>query len=1315
MQVENRMNWRWVAIATGSIFFLGCGGSGDNCQELDKKRQKPSDRPAQLEFSQALVSPDSDADGDGVLDFFDIDPGDATKKAPSIRPEVEFNNNIQQATPVPGTWPLLLKGTLANGAGYVVDSDYFAIDAKAGERVGIWVYKGEWSDSDQNLVLAPDLAFAPQVAVVDALGVRIHGRSLEVHGIGSMVAVAFATTGTHYIEISDIGITETTYSYPYVVFADFDSDFDGLRDTWEIAIGSDPNAADSDGDGIDDFTEAYWFLAAEKTLTPDGNVWDPDGDGIPNFMDVDSDGDGIPDALEGADDSDGDGLPNFLDLDANQDGIADSDQVGEYFHYPSDQDNDGIPDFLDMDVDGDGIPNRLDREKKLSGPACSFYVKNEPGNIYDEGALSISGVYARLGDAHLPEVAPHGAVVTIVGRGFDDDTRILFPTAVSAVAVKPKNVAEDGLSLSLTVPAGSVSGSLLAMGAGRISNPYDVRIVDAYAPLLTSATPNPSERGATLELSGYNLAGGEVKVGFIGSRAMTEVVVSGYATAITLWIPDSAPSGDVYVSVDGVQTNRLPLAIARTISISTIVPGSADTDEGDFVLSSTYRDIEFDERDFSVDISVAAGDVDAVFVLAYGKKGEPYAIYEAMVFPEDTELTVDAMSSAIKAVFDGLGYVVSQPLANLPRIREVIEDLQEVENLAETMAAQLEKQPKAMAEFTDAKIVKAYKKAVEAAAVAVAEEFGEGIGFAPVVPEFDPAADQFDIYLKPIKEADLKLQNDTKLFLSARVTTVDGTEVRPHIGHPWDGNIIGPQGWGLLFVSTDVDVPVGGRDSHFDIATAGGASPRTYDGIHAYLVTRLILDGIVLPVANEYALKRVLGQKLNSKDAAEVIIDLVGPQNWNSMIQSVINDPDNMVRTIKTKVFDVIVEMFMNSCLQLPPGDTCQKFALAVGTRLGISKEKVIATITKRLGVGAAAMLVPVLNKIIAAWETIGQANTWGSIAVSAIDMVATPGTVEFDVDYPLQIDDVKPACYVRPEDKPDDAPPMLVVGKGFAPVPDGALWWKRDVYPEVFLAGEKGAISTVKADGTSMLVKWPDAYFSDGEYNVIVKHQGQEVESEASIELVSSGIYLEALQPDAGPTGITIRLEGCGFSKVAGENIVTFASDDGKPAKGVVVAASETSLDVIVPVNAKTGDVSVKVGNRESGALEYTVEEASVTITYGDCGSATDDTFALYVDGALVSSMPAPATPFPVQVNLAAGNHVVSMVGITAPDDIGTYCIDFSSNVTVLSGPSQSGGDMTAGVRKTWQIKVNAAPGASGGARKPSAIEGLRLLGLPG
>ena len=153
-----------------------------------------------------------------------------------------------------------------------------------------------------------------------------------------------------------------------------DRDTDGLLDRIENEIGSNPNAFDSDLDGI-----------------PDGIEWggnptqpqDSDGDGKPDLLDQDDDGDGIFTALEDsnqdgdnnpftqADDLDYDGIASYLDADETSNNDSDSDGILDQVENQgsSDVDRDGIPNYLDSDSDGDGISDDFEFDGMVNGSA----------------------------------------------------------------------------------------------------------------------------------------------------------------------------------------------------------------------------------------------------------------------------------------------------------------------------------------------------------------------------------------------------------------------------------------------------------------------------------------------------------------------------------------------------------------------------------------------------------------------------------------------------------------------------------------------------------------------------------------------------------------------------------------------------------------------------------------------------------------------------------------------------------------------------------------------------------------------------------
>jgi Bacterial TSP3 repeat len=169
--------------------------------------------------------------------------------------------------------------------------------------------------------------------------------------------------------------------------ANLDSDKDGLSDALEKLIGTNPNDADSDDDGVKDGDEA-------------NPADDTDGDGKINALDSDSDNDGLFDGTEVGNNCTGDGtdaskgnckpdadpktVTKMLVKDTDKGGVSDGDEdtnkdgkvdpgernpllASDDKTSPTvDSDGDGIPDDVEVrlgtdpknpDSDGDGIPD----------------------------------------------------------------------------------------------------------------------------------------------------------------------------------------------------------------------------------------------------------------------------------------------------------------------------------------------------------------------------------------------------------------------------------------------------------------------------------------------------------------------------------------------------------------------------------------------------------------------------------------------------------------------------------------------------------------------------------------------------------------------------------------------------------------------------------------------------------------------------------------------------------------------------------------------------------------------------------------------
>ncbi|KAG1707529.1 hypothetical protein GQR58_003184 [Nymphon striatum] len=123
-------------------------------------------------------------------------------------------------------------------------------------------------------------------------------------------------------------------------------DKDGLSDSYEEKIGTEPFLSDTDGDGLSDGLEVGKNL--DKPLNHDN-------DKRIDALDLDDDNDGLPTILElklGANlDTDKDGIKNYLDDDSDNDGTKDGVEAGML---GQDSNYDRIDDAFDSQVKGKG-------------------------------------------------------------------------------------------------------------------------------------------------------------------------------------------------------------------------------------------------------------------------------------------------------------------------------------------------------------------------------------------------------------------------------------------------------------------------------------------------------------------------------------------------------------------------------------------------------------------------------------------------------------------------------------------------------------------------------------------------------------------------------------------------------------------------------------------------------------------------------------------------------------------------------------------------------------------------------------------------
>ena len=170
---------------------------------------------------------------------------------------------------------------------------------------------------------------------------------------------------------------------------DSDKDGDGLTDIVEAQLNTDPNKVDTDGDGISDFEEVGSDPHSPLDKDLDGTIdaldtvddSDSDNDGLSDSQEaklasnphkIDSDGDGINDNEEIGNniddplDSDADGILNIIDTDDDNDSLSTKYETTIGTNpLSSDTDNDGINDAKELENSSNEVIQDTDKDGKI--------------------------------------------------------------------------------------------------------------------------------------------------------------------------------------------------------------------------------------------------------------------------------------------------------------------------------------------------------------------------------------------------------------------------------------------------------------------------------------------------------------------------------------------------------------------------------------------------------------------------------------------------------------------------------------------------------------------------------------------------------------------------------------------------------------------------------------------------------------------------------------------------------------------------------------------------------------------------------------
>lgn len=1223
-----------------------------------------------------------DEDLDGVADEADAFPFDRTRSAAAVYTEAGFNDNLGLAN---ATSPRLvgvsmppddlsvedrfvrIRGTAAPAA----DTDVFLIAPPAGVDVSFVLRSTEIGGSVEHLrlgLIALDGSGLPSSRIPSTAVERATG--IWRRGDGAVVALV----------VSDIGAAAQPVAYE-IEFC-VDSDHDGVGDDRELALGSRTEASDSDGDSLTDLDEIVGIAA-----------FDPDGDVAPTWLDRDSDGDGWLDRVESALDSDRDGLPNHVDTDADGNDTDDSAEpslAGVLLDF----DGDDVLDAFDLDDDDDGLGDREDADRRARAM------------VLEAGTGSLHGCDWLFQGVRIRSIVRPGGALRLRGDSFGSAPAERF---VAQFTRGPNRRGETWTAVPVTlqangelealVPVHAADGwvRLLDRGLGRVTRDLPLRVVGSEHPVVTTAALRMSGGNLAIlaVLGSYSAAGLTIEW---NGRTIAPLFVT--TTQVAFTVPTDAESGEVRLVGPFGTSNSVPVAVTRGVTGSiTLPPGSP--------ASGVARTLSVGA--FSPPLSLGtAGSFSATVpgnapsLLSVSRTlGDGTPLLLAVADPASTVCNVDIVSTAIALAW-GKAELQLSPSDSAIR-RQLLNAVSTAPSLAllrQELESLLVADSEALAAPTDSLRARIQAVASEAlGTLASAAPAVAGASRFTIEPDtaygFTPRETSSGLGI-------IEVDNDTRVFASAAMYELTPTgqvvsQRSSHVASYFAPAMIDSQGGAPLFLSSVTRLQgLPTARTLLQIITAGRNSSSSSLPIDpaAYMAVtgRTLLSNLIIPVTNQ-ALGRMLG---DDQFLLELLIEAIGPT-----LENALTNYQQGFSTLAGAVLAVL-EAITDDLLKPLSG---QPSAILTAYLKRTSQQLAASAVTD--------LARRVVGNLVAFLRIYSLAVTTFDAGATEADLQFVPAGMDFLITSDLQIDQLDPVRAVNYHWGTTDWDlPLRVIGTGMLPAGGYEDWQASRHRVAIRVDGGRFPADSILPSGTSTIAVLRQQDVEDlfpGTLPVDVEVDFQLVSNELELQVFDHPV-VDRISPATGRAGDLVDLVGIGFDpRTSGSNSVEFQGATG-PVGGTVVSVSPNGrrLTVRVPPDAISGPVKLTCQRPddelvESNEVEFRVAES--TITYWDSGNLKDDIFSLYLENQLLANPSSPVyPPLTIPVALEPGrSYLVLLRGVSAPDQIGTYSISFSSDIEVLPGSDPlSGDDLIAGASKYFSIWVPLTPSAASARLEP-------------
>jgi len=836
----------------------------------------------------------------------------------------------------------------------------------------------------------------------------------------------------------------------------------------------------------------------------------------------------------------------------------------------------------------------------------------------------------------------HETLVSLIDLNSSDIT-LSLNTSLGMQDITSFQIADDKRSITFVAPQNVIDGELILSTKEAQSN-YAYVVVFASTPYMKSLSPDVVKAGDSVEIIGENLPSLPVQVIFEGQDSSLMQIVTPSNSSVSFTVPQGAGSGNIYLKINQIETNRLSLSIKRSINTKIILGDGVDINASEISFILGLKEYTLDEN-YNVALNVENKDMQYLNAVVELPDGEASLLYSAVVLPDMTgTMEIDAKSTAITWIFMGMGVSVTSQKDKQRTLYDTVKANVKVQELANYIDTLQKNDFNAWVTQSDetlkTKFQDALKDVISTPMTKSLQALtSEGTEENTIVITQDPVNGNIyiddNIYYaeyntgNKLNNGSVNIINDTRLYLSIEVTDSENDEIIGEYYHFKDAihmlehSIIGPKGWFLTGFSKLKNVNLNGRDAHIEII-AGSYGKEGLSEAQSFvsngLITRVWVQGVAAPALN-MIISTFLDKKIEnhygkdnfplSRRVVTAMSDIYGSGFWAKLSLKVADDQVAWSTLANDFIYTPVVGG-INDCYNNGVSSTkCEQTAKAILELAGCDNmENVGQTLMLMIAQAAAKSIgkkslaaVPVAGWVLAAsfavYDNIGYITDGGTIGESLWDMNYNPRLFNVDVDFPLEVSNVDPLCIATVSSQLTQE--FKIKGEGFT-VDNGTS-------PEVFIGKDTDITASSKISvlegGTDMNVMFNiDDLMNDGSWNsyLSVKYLGTTVMYDELIRMVSvddTTVYFDAIEPNSAYRGATVTLKGCGWIPLNDIKVYFNKEKSQEYVEAEILSSTVDTITVKVPDTARSGAVYVTAGNKETKKLLFDINPFSLNEAY--------------------------------------------------------------------------------------------------------------------